>query len=1534
MLRGRYNATEVCATHPDVSEQPLNGSNANPNAATAAAQAFLKNQASNASLSSAAAAAALRSRPTTPTSVADVQTKRTIRRTGSTSSMGSSVAGSVSGSRPTSALQRKGSTGSMTERTFRDQSPSPAVPSALDAPPVPAIPKNIPSIPPKSHRRAASLESPQMRVASPPPNQATGRGSSLGPRSTAQPPRKAGQRITSLSSVQELTGVDRPDSRGSVNFSYPRGCSRPTSPVAQRWLTSPSTSRENPSRFNSPDSQNLIYDANSRRFVPAQQFYAMEYAADQRIQNAANKPVKKKNKVAPQQYTGTHLVDGTIGGRPRGTALDAMGAAATKPPKPAEQALLPAPAPVPAAPVEPIPTTPKKKKKKVVVASDSESDQGPFVPYSSADESDIQSNGFNTRAGALLAKKPSIVHEDREREEEEEAISTVKPGLTKLDTGARPISPAPHSPSAAGRGHGRGQATASAAFAQERQQTRSASQPAPYSPTTPAQAGGLTSSVRVQSVSPARTAHFAPTPDSLLVKHQPPARSISPRKSAMKRSNSPRGPPSPADDVSSDAGLGVDSSEVSNGSALHPDELALPRKKAVRVSFDESNVEVGQAAAPVVTDSPVVQSPQTKKSWFSSIGRSKKKDGSVDDDDEIMKPRPALPSFGSVRARKDNREQVEERALVKPAEPVETTQSLSSPALFTSSTGEIRETPLGQSNDYLVGAVISQDASSKNAANISKSREPLPPQVLSVEGSGYSSDTDSSVSGRTSPVGVAHDMKMGAEDQPTELETDPPTINDESRTPTPTEFGSHIDVPQIAVVQATPVLEHTEMGAWPDVVRMPGGWNGSSASDSGSVNNEPSAVVEHAFTDPTTPATVGIAEPTPSEVQPGAAVLGDIAAENTNAISAIMEEAEESDASVYSDAAEDLSDGDGDGFQSLNAVVESPIVPTAVPGFAIYTPPESPTVRTAKEKAYRSQLSKKSSEPDLDEGWEKAQEYWKGLTVEKKRQLEQEARDEAEAVDDSDSTIEAKPAPKPAPKPKTKRKVAAKRPPAEAPIILQSNPTERTYMIQPGSKAGVDGHTPVMRGSMRPEPQNTIDDTHIRKSMRGPGAMRGSLRNEDGQGKKNRPVSLPAPKAQQAPGKTHVRNLSAASAAAASNAARRDVAPKPAPALRRKGSADSDSSFKRARKSNEGSSMRRSMRGSVDERQQPPLQSSRFSIRSLSPAGSTRRPFSAGGAPTSSQTHMRNSLRSAAGPAPSMRAPKPEKSGLFQGFSLSSSTKPSPKPARPSSSRFADSSDEEDARPAFRSRFDDSDDSDNGMPAPRTGGFGAGTMRANAAVRGIPKRGGVQDGDSSDLADSDDEKKFPPGLKISKNNQNGSAPITGAQGTTLASGSLRRSGSGGKRLVVQRLRQCFMSILRRKKPDPTTKVRKSDAESAARRDTPLERSRSDLAFIKRQESYTSATAFGPSSPKLQKKPPSWPLVGDTAPQINGGDDARPFTADGSNGANGTTNGDTARPGLGTRRFTATGLGEVDLNGEKPRKKKKFGALRKMFRLDD
>lgn len=1321
-------------------------------------------------------------------------------------------------------------------------------------------------------------------------------------------------------------------------------------------------------------------------------------AIEQKIQDAAHVPIKKKKRVAPKQYTGTHLANGTAGGRPRGTAVDEMRAAEKASEQTVEQPIsVPAPAPEPApvpvsAPIDPTPieltnapatatvatTAPKKKKKKVVVvASESDSDEHSYAPNSSDNESDYsQPRTFNTRAGALLAKRPSVVREDREREEEEDDTHRPVDGqrAPKLSAATRTVSPTPLPRSSAGKSHTRGQHSASVASAQG--QSTSQFTPAPVNsdtaPITP-QNKGLTTNGngrggRVHSVSPVRTAHFAPTPDHLAVKHQPPARSVSPRKSALKNSSSdsPRRQ-SPV----GEAGLGHrhTNSEVSNASSVESEEQPLPRKKAVRVSFDESNVVVVQAAgqepiAPPVTAGPQ-QDPRAKRGWFNIGSRGKREPTMIEDvDGKIMQPRPALPSFGSVRERKHNREPVEERPLVKPAEhvqSVDTSVATPSSPLFTTPTGDVIELPLGQSNDHAVGAIISQDAASKNAANISKSREPLPPQVTSVEGNEYHSESDSFVS-----QGSADKMDVGVTTASSDVST---RGLENGAIHVASEDEDKIDgsktnggIPEISVSSATPTLEETnKRREWPDMP-VPGSWEGSTNSDSESESQDDGMATPVA-----TPATVGIAEPLPEGAVPNPHVLNKIP-ENSNGHPVIMEETEESDASLYSDAAEDLSDVEG-GFMSLDAVVQSPVVKEVAPGTAVTTPPES-TVETREMTHENGQVGKKSSAPELSEGWEKAQQYWGSLSAEKKSQLEQQARETAaaEASGASDSTMEA---PAPSPKPKKKKKATIQPDPVE--IVVEPQPVEhgRTYMIQPGTRAPAGSYIPAMRTSMRPDPPSTATDIHMRKSMRAQGSVRQSWREspETTQPratlvKKPQPLYLPPPetRAEPAAANTH------ASAIAAANGDASKPAKSAKPILRRKGSGDSDSSFKRSRAA-ENTSFRRSMRGPADNElggQQSPL-SSRFSLRSLSPTGSTtsRRPFSAAPAvsvpqappQTSMRTFMRNSYN-----APTLRGNRERgKSPVrIPGFGRGQSKSGTGRPVSQRASRFADSSDEEDTRPAFRSRFvDSSDDDEDVLPPHAGGGFGRGTMRAGQPVRGIPRQPGVEDGDSTDLPDSDDEKPPASPGKLSKVKQNSTTLATSNQGAALASGSLRRNGSGRNAMGSpispttspdgRSGRGNLMSILRRKKPDPSSKVRKPDIESAARRDTPLERSRSDLQAMKRNGSQHSTLG----SPKLQKRNnvASWPLQDPAPALIN--DDGRPLSVDAGDtvasaelanvntasvsAASAAVGGETTtEPDLVTRRFTVQGLpGELNSNGtDKAAKKKKFGKLRRMFRLDD
>ena len=113
------------------------------------------------------------------------------------------------------------------------------------------------------------------------------------------------------------------------------------------------------------------------------------------------------------------------------------------------------------------------------------------------------------------------------------------------------------------------------------------------------------------------------------------------------------------------------------------------RRRTQRVSFDET---------------PHILSGLENSKYANADPASPETDAF--DLDNIMKPTPALPSFGSVRAT---------REAPKP-EPKS----------------------MGHSNDHMVGGILSQDFANRQAPRSLEA--PLAPEVTSVEGSGYASD--------------------------------------------------------------------------------------------------------------------------------------------------------------------------------------------------------------------------------------------------------------------------------------------------------------------------------------------------------------------------------------------------------------------------------------------------------------------------------------------------------------------------------------------------------------------------------------------------------------------------------------------------------------------------------------------------------------------------------------------------------------------------------------------------------------------------
>ncbi|KFY34523.1 hypothetical protein V494_06700 [Pseudogymnoascus sp. VKM F-4513 (FW-928)] len=1185
-----------------------------------------------------------------------------------------------------------------------------------------------------------------------------------------------------------------------------------------------------------------------------------------------------------RQGQGSHFSEGSVGGRLKGTALDSI-------------------------PRQNVHERQAQQSTQGILSEEFPRSQRVASPRNSIrDSSDNESEAsertskYNNRTvPQQLSNKPSVVREERQREEDEDDSVKVlgrQAALRKLESANREdrhISPSPLPRSKSGKA--RKQAGNIGSQVKQDQPTTEVAEipvsqykatpaqipeptpkPAPAPALEPAQetapkpaaptalppldtASSATNAPhmekqavdRTHSLSPTR-AHFLATPSPVTqfsMRHEPPARSISPRKSALKPSPSPRGP-SPMGHTPGGWTAGPGSGEVSDASTNQSEDRIVPKKKSARVSFDErNNVVVGEE--------PEV--PEARRTWTSGYIRGNKVTSPIEDGpDETMGPRPVLPSFGSVR--KNAPRDSEDRPLVKPVG-----LHGQSPAISPSNSGG-SEYFAGQSSDHAVGSLLNQEQNSRAAPSVSNSNDPLPPEVTSVEGSGYVSDSGSSTHSFVVGKAVAVPVAVKDADVPTTVEPSgkPSFVDDlgvipEVETPGddavrekleefPTESrqddvathdsktNGNGNAPTLTVTQPTPLPEQSEFQP-----QIPGGLDDTNTWES---TNEKEI-------------------PLKDYIGGKGVAGGPVAVQNILNDHHATADAESSDGdSIYSDAAEELSDG-GDGFMSLDAVLGG-----SGPGVKAKETPKA---------------------PDSGEGWDESQRFWSGLSADKRRQMEIEAliENDEEREDSEDEVPDLKPLKQAS---IAKVKTANK----EKQRAQQAAAVDRTYQITPGAKAGPDG-VPSMRTSLRaPKPRQ--EEGHMRMSMRnnGGGSMRSNASGRPREGKK----------------------LQAGGAAAAmkANAPKPAPTPTPKPTLRRTASVESDSSFVRDRPRKDGFQMKRSMRDSSREAptlrgtssiDATPAQSSRFSIRSLSP--SSRR------LSVSSTTRPTPSLRSAPDEAP--KSPR----------RLFGRTKASPAPkAFKSSSRFVDSSDDEDARPAttFRSRFaDSSDEEDDAPPPPVTSSF-----RRPQSLRPIP-RSTAADGDSSDLPDSDDSSPFrgAAGGAAGVN----AAALRMARANFQAGGNVTEISAADFR-EAPRKKGGLLSFLRRKKPEQSGRIQRTDwGESAARRDTPLERSKADLEIVKSRD----ASAKVAQSPRLQKRAgPSRTASWQAPPAIEPLADDRPATSDGvANGwkadgeGAGVVNGAGAsRPGVLRRNNT---VGSVDIVGGEG-KKKKFGRIRRLF----
>ncbi|KAK5951404.1 hypothetical protein OHC33_007460 [Knufia fluminis] len=1406
-------------------QRPTTPANNSP-ALLAASQAFTGSQGPQTKLATGAAAAALRSMSPASTPVNQVQTRRMMDRQ---SSVGSQQNAARGRSRGGNNMVRRNSSSSMTERNFRAQSPgrpsaSNGIPeSRQNEPPVPPMPQgysDIPPIPKKSHRRSASIDDIQIRKnAGRQPVDGNSFATAPSSKPAANPASAAAKRVTSGQMTPQL---DRADSQNSVNFSYP-GRSRPTSPPPQNSPVQQASRQQlppgAPRGISGTDARNIQHD----------------------LTQTAQQPVKKKKKREGPLSEGSHLQTGTMGHKPVLTPL------ATGPQQQDAQSFE------------------DEGRGQNNAKLTGQASHFPTSPVSPTDSRGSDSDGDQRtktrrvqRASGALTKQPSVVREDWEGEQEDTPSSPVE---------VSPI-PARLAPSKRQNAEANVSRKIEGNATTNRQDQEQAETPSP------SQNLVVTPQMRKPSLSPSRSTRFSNRLSSDMAegqKHEPPARSVSPRKSALKLSNSPHIRPI-------DTQRGRDPSLTPSDTTDLSADGAPRRKKNAHVNFDNQLAVVGVAAEVDSPSTPQIISPQhkdTDKKWFGK--KPNRVVLSEDSDDEYaMKPQPQLPTFGSIR--NGRRNEVE-------SSPNQQVFSSPSSSLTSSNSADTRPTTMDASvsSDHAIGGILLRDNEQKRAVG----QTPLPPEVTSVEGTGLHSDTESTYSQDNDNFVEPPVRQFSAYHQATSHPL--------------RAVENAAEVPTIALQPATPGAEEEPKHHDQWLVEVPGGFPSSSGEAFVTARSREGTAPELAQPEPTSSTSAD--EPWQASTQT-----------HSDKMPAIQEEDSDRD-SIYSDAEEEISDTEGDGFGSINAIVTSPAVASPT---ARSTPSESPIYAAPQRNIERESERGTADWDDVGARWKDYRENVARASLQPApAMVEGEAHEPTQTV-----AANANPA--------SRKKPAASPPaPAAGPAVtsIQSSTPSGA------ARAARASAQPGFKKSMRSEAETPAATMRARagSNHNEPKAMRSSVRSSAGPTQYNE-----APK----PMKSSMRH----SAAPAARAVVANPQPQVQGTLQKKnlrssapppartalppvaGDSDSDSSFRKRRraKANDGGkySMRRSMRAGSES---GPSAQERNAVRSLSPV--ERRAFS----PVGGQSSMRTTLRGSIDNTPTLRG---NQKNDKRSSSLFGRKREAKSPTRPMSvagfgkSRIAESDDEGDTRPrkSYKSRFGDSSDEEDDLPP----------------VRGIPRKN--KDDDSTDLEDSSDEdrkktKKATPAKNISIAVP--SSPRVSERPTSPVS-----PGEKKKRGFFGRMRkgkdETVSPVSKESQPavngstDVTSVVPHNAAAAApamgpeAQKEALIEQARKKLEASGEISKSTRPTS--PSPGKLQRRmtpsrgmSDSWPLPPKIPEDTQTVD--RPFTSDGS----------TPRPPIGDRQTstaTATspiGSGEADGKGGK---KKRFPLLRKAFGLKD
>ncbi|KAI1825882.1 hypothetical protein F4861DRAFT_155629 [Xylaria intraflava] len=1488
---------------------PLSPATANPNATTAAASAYMSAASynPNKALSSAAAAAALRARPHTPTNVAEVQTKRTIRRSASMSSAGSGPIGAGLAFRH-NRLDRPGSSASMTERTFR--SPSPHRPSSLAArehqPPVPQIPDTHRS--PTKNSRVPGVGMQNFHTAS---EKMRNEQSSwhVRPAGDTSNVRRSDSIIETTNSPQSIVDSQpvRPDSRSS-----------------------PPTLISNPSRRASShsyvqDRQQLVYDPNSRRMIPRSH---TEGATEHQMKQVPKKQPRRRSSSSRHEKSqivkaksfpvNENIVDENrdiheqnrpaVEPSPIAQGIPVQEQSSVETTAPAETLDIPNKSPrLPVLSAPELQSSPPLLQKPYIELSNEPRElslaaQNPkantqYELASMDKQFDIENtsqrsltardalDAIPTRQILFIDSHPQNRHSEQKLDDNETASAQNFRMLSSIDR------------------------IDQLAVSSEQGVTAVENKPVV------GLAGASDSLRRSSSNSPARQARFAPRPsERLSVRHTPLPRSASPMKSAMKHASPTLRGTSPPDNC-------LDPPD-------QKEELTPSRKKSNRVSFDEyGTVSAKEPTSATEADSSSAQSPQgPRRAWFSNLGRSKKKEFTLDDD-ETMKPRPALPSFGSIREKKIR--ELGERPLVRPLEPSASPAISSSPMLrpHSSSTltdSETTEDPsLGQSSDHAIGAVLLQDQTYRNVANISRFREPLPPVVTSVEGCGYSSESSHGSDGeehRDSAIESRPPTMI-----PSILSTPPPKSDLENGSQgasatiyTPQSKQETFEAPETIVAQqqavktsmSQPMRIPSEYDLLAGDTRasphldVPGAFPhysaGTNCDSQHKVVAGESSKNGLSFSDAIFEPTTTVANADKEGSLPQTAL--DTAAVVANLTSITEDESEES---IYSDAYEDIPDFDPGEFMSLDAVVESPTneesrantygTPEKLPMTVTTSKPDSDVI-SQDTSSSQAQLAPPQDASD----WEQAKAFWRSLTAEKRRQLELEAAEEAGADGDREDVSQS-----------VRRNGIKKQSPGQA---------HSTRDVPIKSKSRVQ--KPLRDESTR-KPASTSSQTGMRNTLESNGGTQST--------------SNPLPR----PLSSHDEAARFRTQSSAPSTSKSQLATEAKPTLQRRESDTSDSSFKRNRRSLSSGTIafRKTMRQTspIQARFGSARSSGRFSLRSLSPTGITPHHETNTSFANIPPGGMKRTLRSSSQP----QAPGKRSSVHFPLFSRS--MKASPKESK-WTSRFNGSSDEDEATATrFQSRIYDSSDEEDRRPmsARETNPLGRGTLRSAVTTPSLSRPAPVPEleENSPELPDSDDDLMPSPLRTPQGKAPNGDfashpgmgRPDSVAIGTSTLGRS--RSGRGGlassftsSPVSATERRGSLLNILRRnKRTDHFGKIQRSEpVDSAVRRDTKLERDSRQLKDLRGEL---------PLAPKLQKRP----SVG----QNDGSGPRRPVSAGNHLGRSATV-GAISGSNIGGRLSFSLGRNSngggyeaeaTSIEGGGSLKKKKFGTLRRMFKLD-